>query len=117
MSDKARQKALKLAYKLTRPPMGLFVIRNRVTGRCFVDKSMNLTGSLNRHRMELQRGVHRNRPLMADWRALGETQFAFEVLEQVAERPEPDFDHAAAVADRLAVWRAEVPDGSPGSYT
>ena len=117
MNDRARQKALKLAYKLARPPMGIFAIRNTVTGRRLIDKSMNLTGSLNRHRMELQRGVHRNRALMEDWRTLGESQFVFEVIEPLAERPEPDFDHEAALADRLAAWRERVPAGSPESYT
>jgi len=117
MNDRARRKALKLAYKLARPPMGVFAIRNLATGRRFIDKSMNLTGSLNRHRMELQRGVHRNRALMADWRTLGESQFVFEVIEPLAERPEPGFDHEGALADRLAAWREQVPPGTPGSYT
>ena len=117
MSDRARQKELKLAYKLAHPPMGLFAIRNLATGRVFVDRSRNLTGSLNRHRMELQRGVHRNRELMADWRTFGEARFAFEVVARVAERPEPDFDYEAALDDCLATWREGVPPGSPGSYT
>lgn len=116
MSDRARHKALKQAYRLTRPPMGLFVIRNLATGRMFVDRSMNLTGSINRHRMELRRGVHRNVALMADWRRLGEAGFAFEVLEPLAERPEPGFDHARALDDRLAAWRATAPTGPDAPY-
>ena len=109
MTERARQKALKLAYKEARPPMGLFAIRNLANGRMYVDKSMNLTASLNRHRMELRQGVHRHRALMADWRSLGEANFSFEVLERLSEPTEPGFDPVAALADRLAAWRASAP--------
>jgi len=115
-SDKARQRELKLAYKLALPPMGVFGIRNLVCGRQLVERSMNLTGSLNRHRMELRAGVHRNRELMADWRAHGEAQFVFEVLEQVKERPEPDFDYAQEVQSLLARWQAKLASGSAALY-
>ena len=45
MTSPERRKALKLAYKLTPPPMGLFAIRNRVTGRLLVATSLNLTAA------------------------------------------------------------------------
>lgn len=101
-----RRKALKLAYKLTPPPMGIFAIRNRVTGRLLAGTSLNLTAAFNRHRMELQRGVHRHRELMADWRRYGEAQFAFDVLERLEPRDEPCFDAVAALEARFAAWRA-----------
>jgi hypothetical protein len=101
-----RRKALKLAYKLTPPPMGLFAIRNRVTGRLLVATSLNLTAAINRHRVELQRGVHRHRDLMADWRQYGEAQFTFEVLERIEPRDDPGFDPVAALEARFAAWRA-----------
>lgn len=101
-----RRKALKLAYKLTPPPMGLFAIRNQATGRLLVATSLNLTASINRHRMELQRGVHRHRDLMGDWREYGEAQFAFEVLERLDPPDDPGFDPVAALEARIAAWRA-----------
>lgn len=60
MVDKARRKELQIAYKLARPPMGIFAIRNTVNGKTYLDKSTNLNGSLNRHRLELKLGTHRN---------------------------------------------------------
>ncbi|NYE28796.1 hypothetical protein HDE78_001752 [Rhodanobacter sp. K2T2] len=105
-----------MAYKLALPRMGIFSIRNVVTGRMLLDQSSNLTGSLNRHRMELQWGVHRNRLLMADWHAYGEARFSFEVVEQIHERHEPDFDYRAELVRRTAFWRAKIPLGSSGSY-
>lgn len=114
--DRARRKELTQSYKLALPPMGVFAIRNLVTGKMLIDQSTHLTGALNRHRTELKLGSHRNKALMADWRAHGEAGFAFEVLEQVDERPEPDFDYKAEIARLLAIWQARVPPGSARSY-
>jgi len=114
--DKARQKELKLAYKLALPPMGIYAIRNLATGRIYLDQSNNLTGALNRHRLELKLGTHRNPALLADWRSYGEAQFSFEILEQLKQSPEPDFDYAAELVRRLKHWRGELPLGAPASY-
>ncbi len=115
--DKSRQKELRLAYKLAFPPMGIYAVRHLASGRMLVAASLNVTGSLNRHRHELRLNGHRQRALMADWRAFGEAGFAFEVLEQLKERSEPDHDYAAELAQALARWQVRVPPGSPGSYT
>lgn len=114
--DKAKRKELTNIYKRSFPSMGVFSIKNKMTGKQLIGKSTNLIGALNRHRMELCMGVHRNQELMADWRLLGEAQFAFEVLEQIKERPEPDFDYPSELDRRMAVWRIKVPLGSAASY-
>ena len=114
--DKLKRKALKLAYKMALPPMGIFCIRNVESGRMLLDRSANLTGSLNRHRIDLQRGTHRNVALMTDWRRVGAAGFAFEVLEQLPERTEPDFNYDHELECRLDVWRRKVPLGSADSY-
>jgi hypothetical protein len=59
--------------------------------------------------MELQLGVHRNKALMADWLHYAESQFAFEVLEQIQERFKADFDCATELARCMAAWRATIP--------
>lgn len=114
--DKARQKALKLAYKLALPPMGIYAIRNLTTGRTLLDSSANLVGALNRHGMELRHGTHRHRELMADWRVLGEAQFVFEVLEQIKASPEPDFDYAGELTRLLTLWQGKLRLASTSFY-
>lgn len=114
--DRLRRKALTQAYKMSLPPMGIFAIRSLGTGRMLMDQSANLTGALNRHRLELQLGTHRNKALMEDWRAQGEANFVFEVLEAIKQRPEPDFNYHAEMARLLAIWRIRVPLGSAASY-
>lgn len=114
--ERARRKELTQNYKLTHPPMGIYAIRNLVTGRVLVEQSANLPGTINRHRTELKLGTHRNKALMDDWRVHGEVNFAFEVLEKVEQRPEPDFDYKAELIRLLAIWRMHVPPGSTTSY-
>nr|WP_199040590.1 GIY-YIG nuclease family protein [Dyella sp. ASV24] len=114
--DRTRRKELTQSYKLALPPMGIYAVRNLASGKMLLDQSTNLTGALNRHLTELKLGSHRNKALMADWRAQGEAGFVFEVLEQIDERPEPDFDYKAEMARLLALWQARVPPGSAASY-
>lgn len=114
--DKSKRKELTNAYKLAFPPMGIFSIRNKITGKQLIGKSANVNGILNRHRLELRQGGHRNPALMADWRLFGEEQFVFEVLEQIREQPEPDFDYQSELDRCLEAWRSKIPDGSPASY-
>lgn len=115
--DKARQKELKLAYKQAFPAMGIFAIRNLQTGQTLLDKSTNLTGSLNRHRLELRFGTHRNPALMADWRQHGETGFSFEILEQIKERSEPGFNYPAELERLLANWQAKLAEEAHDRYS
>ncbi|WP_199100519.1 GIY-YIG nuclease family protein [Dyella sp. ASV21] len=114
--DRHARKALKQAYKLTLPPMGIYAIRNLASGRMLIDQSPHLTGSLNRHRAELRLGTHRNKALMDDWHRLGEAGFAFEVMQTLEPRAEPDFDYAAELAQMLGDWRQRVPPGTAASY-
>lgn len=114
--EKARRKELISTYKHTFPSMGIFSVTNKITGKQLLGKSKNLNGSLNRHRMELRMGVHRNPELMEDWRSLGEDHFVFEILELIKERPEPGFDYTSELDKCLEQWQGKVPPGSSGSY-
>lgn len=116
MTGRARRKELLQAYRTALLPIGIFGIRNLASGRVLIGQSSNLPGSWNRHRMELRLGTHRNKALREDWHTYGESQFAFEVLQLVEERPEPDFDYAGELARCLGIWRARVPPGSADSY-
>lgn len=116
MMEKSRKKEISVAYKLAYQPMGIFSVRNLATGRQLVGHGSNPTAALNRHRVELRFGTHRNQALMGDWRQFGEAGFAFEILELLKERPEPDFDYPAELESRMAVWKAKVPAGSDASY-
>ena len=115
--DKVRQKALKLTYKQAFPAMGLFAIRNLETGQVLIDKSTNLPGSINRHRMELRFGTHRSRTLQEDWNRYGEGAFNFEELERIKERSEPDFNYLVELERILAERLAQFEKAEENFYS
>lgn len=114
--SKERQAELKLAYKLNPPSMGIFAVRHVGTDKAMIGGSRNVSGILNRHRFDLKLGKHSNRALQGDWRASGEPGFAFEVLELVKPREDPDFDCDAALAEALQRWQQKFPPGAANSY-
>lgn len=103
------RRALTRHYKETRRPAGVFTITNRVNGRVYVDGSLNLDGTMNRHRFELNLRSHRNRPLQQDWLAHGADNFVFAVIDRLKERDDPLFDYQAELESLLALWREEIP--------
>jgi len=82
--------------------MGIFQIRNTVSGKVLIGKSLDLPGIINRHRFELQMGGHKNKELQADWNRLGAESFAFEILDELT--PRPDCDYAEDLAQLETMW-------------
>ncbi len=92
MTDGQRKRDLKRAYKERPRPAGIYKIENTVDGKLLLGSSLDLDGSLERHRFMLQCESHRNAGLQADWKRLGPDAFAFEILEVVEPSRAPDFD-------------------------
>lgn len=63
--------------------MGVFQIRNLTNEKIFVATGINLAGTINRHRFQLEAGVHQNPQLQLDWNNQGAASFAFEILDQM----------------------------------
>lgn len=84
--DAETKKQLKLQYKQTVKPMGVFRIVNLVNGKSLVGSSLYLDSIYTRHKFQLNHGGHKCKELARDWKELGEHSFAFEVLETI----EPD---------------------------
>lgn len=114
--NKERQAELKLAYKMSPPPMGIFAIRHIDSGKALIGSSLNVNGILNRHRFDLNFGKHANRALQDDWRKFGETGFAFEVLTVLEPRDEPSFDAKAELEKALKQWQQTYLPGATNSY-
>jgi len=100
---------LKRQYLETKTRAGVYAIRNKITGRALVAGSMNAQGTLNRHHFELRYGQHRNARLALDWAEHGETNFLFEVLDQVKPSEDPAFNAALELEILVSLWRQEIP--------
>ena len=95
--------------------MGVFVIRNLVSGKIFVGSSMDLGAIFNRTRFQLAAGAHPNKELETDWRNLGAAKFEFEVAEELVPREDPNFDYASELELLEDVWLEKLqPYGDRG---
>ena len=73
--------------------MGVYQILNLTNNKVFVGSAFNLEGILNRHKFELKNGNHRNRELQNDWNELESGKFAFEIIEELVPRENPDYNY------------------------
>jgi hypothetical protein len=98
------RKALTRAYKETPRPMGVYRIRNTVSGRSLVASSVNLPAILNRHKAALKFGSHSNKELQKDWNELGPEAFVFEVLDTLTPSDKPGDKPADDLQALEAMW-------------
>jgi len=66
--------------------MGVYAIRNLVTGKIYIGSAVNFRRRFNAHRLRLRNGDHHSIRLQSSWNKHGESAFAFEVLEIVEDR-------------------------------
>jgi len=99
-----RKKTLLREYKETPLPMGVFQIKNNVNGKLLLLKALNLPGIINRHQLELRRGLHRNTALQADWNQYGEDVFSFDILATLKPEEILPENYPSAVSDLLEEW-------------
>jgi hypothetical protein len=86
------RKALVREYKQRRPPMGVYRVRNTITGHALVAASTDMPSDLNRHRAMLGMGGHSARELAADWVAHGPASFEFEILDTLTPPDTPGYN-------------------------
>jgi hypothetical protein len=114
MKDRAQ---LKREYKENSPPMGIFAIRNKINQKMFLVSCLNLTGIMNRHRLELQMGSHRNKDLLKEWKEFGEDNFAFEVLDRLEPREGIQGDYKGEIKVLEKMWLDKLqPYGEKGYH-
>jgi hypothetical protein len=107
-SSASRRRASVRAYKEAFPPMGIYAVRNAVTGRVWLGASRDAEAALNRIRFELRFRGHRHPGLTAEWRQHGDAAFSFEVIDRVKQRDDAAFDYDAELQASLSLWQAEL---------
>src|SRR5262249_11927591 len=98
------RKALLREYKESRPPMGVYWVRNTISGKALVGVSANLPAMLNRHRAQLRFGMHSNRTLQKDWNEFGPEAFEFHILDTLAPPDRSDYDPSDDLRVLEALW-------------
>lgn len=62
--------------------IGIYVIRNMVTGKIYVGQSRDVISRVATHRARLNRGAHNNSYLQSSWVRHGMDAFEFEVVDE-----------------------------------
>ena len=109
MTGKIDRKAAREAYKNAITPMGIYCLRDTVTGRCVIAAERNLNSAQSRFQFLMRNnttpppgGPLSDPQLLADYRDHAEA-FQFEILEEVDTAKCASYEEAA---NRLAaLWR------------
>lgn len=109
------RKEIHQEYKERIKPAGVYQVRNMVTGKILLGSSLNLEGPLNRHKFMLKIGSHTNKVLQQDWDELGSENFAFEILEEVKLKDDPNFNINDELTLLEMIWLEKLePFGDKG---
>lgn len=102
-------------YKERVKPAGVYQVKNIVNGKVLLGSSLNLEGPLNRHKFMLKIRSHPNKALQKDWDELGPDKFAFEILEEVKTKEDPNFNLKDELTLMEQIWLEELqPFGERG---
>jgi group I intron endonuclease len=102
-------------YRERVKPAGVYQVKNIVNGKVLLGSSLNLEGPLNRHKFMLKIGSHPNKALQKDWDELGPDQFAFEILEEVKVKEDPNFNLKDELTLLEQIWLEQLqPFGEKG---
>jgi len=109
------RKEIHREYKERVKPAGVFQVKNTVSGKVLLGSSLNLEGSLNRHKFMLKIRSHTNKSLQKDWDELGADAFVFEILEQVQVKDDPNFNLKDELTLLEMIWLEKLqPFGERG---
>jgi hypothetical protein len=112
---KREKKQLKKNYQQSPRPMGVFLIRNSLCDKVFLDSGLDLHGTINRHKFQLKNGIHPNKSLQADWNQFGSNSFAFEIVDQLTPREGVEFDYRKELSFLEELWLEKLhPFGDRG---
>jgi hypothetical protein len=117
MTTPADRKALTRQYRETPRTMGIGVVRNAAEDRLLLLAGEDINSLLNRHRAQLRLNAHRNAALQQDWNRLGEAGFAFEVIDTLTPKDDPDYDPAEDLKVLEQLWLEKLAPLAPAGYT
>ena len=103
-------------YKETARPMGVFRVRNCVTGRSLVASSVDLPSMLNRQRFQLEMGGHADKQLQADWNELGPDAFEITILDELEPPEDPAHDSSEDLVMLVEMWREKLTAADEGDF-
>ena len=115
MDNKKSRRELHREYAERVKPAGVYQVMNLANGKVLLGSSLNLEGPLNRHGFMLKIGSHTNKARQQDWNELGAEKFTFEILEEVKQKDDPNFNLEEELTLLEMVWLEKLqPFGERG---
>lgn len=81
--DNNRKKELKELYKISKPRMGVYQIKNILTGKAYIGVTQNLNGTMNGNMAKLNGGMFKDRELLEEWKKYGSDKFEQTILAEL----------------------------------
>lgn len=109
MNHQDRKKALKAKFKEMKPLMGVYVIRSKDTGQCYIEAAKNLPGIMNSARFKLDGGMFVNSNLQEAWAIKGEKNFDIEILDTLDyDEDELKTDYTEELLVLKKIWEEKL---------
>ncbi len=102
------KKEQKQAYKQMKFQMGVFILKNTVNNKVFIDNSLDIPSKLNRHKIELKFGNHRNKSLQNEWDTYGPDNFTFKVIHTLKEKEDENINYVKELSALQALAEEEL---------
>lgn len=110
------KKEIKKQYKQTLLPVGIYQVKNKVSGKIFIGSGKNLPGNINRNKFQLKNGLHINLELQKDYSEFGEDNFTFEVLDYLDIKDAPDSDYTEDLNTLEEMWLEKLQPYEENGY-
>jgi len=104
-----RRKELQLQYKQMKPDMGIYAIKSKSTGKCYLQSTPDLKSAINGTLFKLNAGMHANKELQADWSRYPEADFSVEILERLKYDKDPaKTDYCEELELLRLIWEEKI---------
>lgn len=87
------KKELKDSYKEMKFKIGVFQIRNITNNKIYIEASTDLVAIWNRHKFQLNCGLHTNTYLQKEWIEFGQENFTYEILSEIKQDDTKKIDY------------------------
>lgn len=107
--DKGRKKELIEQYKQMKSLMGIFIIRSKVSHKCYIQSTQDLKGVINSTKFKLEAGNHPFLELQKEWNDFGSGNFIIEILENLEyDKDESKTDYTEDLALLRLIWEEKL---------
>jgi group I intron endonuclease len=91
------KKELKDSYKEMKFKVGVFQIRNTINNKVYIESSTDLVAIWNKHKFQLNSGLHPNKNLQNEWTVFGQENFVYEILSEIKQDETQTIDYRKEV--------------------